>query len=97
MGKRFLILSASTHGLFSSNSEFGVIIAGLLASSLAGFIYFSPLLTVAFIASRKLRGAIESKGWKILLATWFASLASLIIGETCLSPTITMAATGFLV
>jgi hypothetical protein len=92
-----LHLSASSHGLFSFNSELGVIIAGLVASSLIGFIYLGPVLTIAFIASRRLKRAVGSRGWRVLLAALLAGVASITIGEAFLSPTITMVATGILV
>ncbi|MEM3019475.1 MAG: carboxypeptidase regulatory-like domain-containing protein [Candidatus Bathyarchaeia archaeon] len=89
-----LHLSASTHGLFSFNNELGVIMAGLVASSLIGFVYFSPILAIPIIVSRRLRRLAESKVWKILLAAWIASVASIAIGEACLSPIIMMASSG---
>ncbi|MBS7609114.1 carboxypeptidase regulatory-like domain-containing protein [Candidatus Bathyarchaeota archaeon] len=89
-----LHLSASTYGLFSFNNELGVIMAGLVASSLIGFVYFSPILTIPIITSQRLRRLAESKIWKILFAAWIASVTSIAIGEACLSPVIMMASSG---
>ena len=92
-----LRLSASTYMLFSFNVELGVVAAGLVASSLIGFVYFAPMLTIPFMFFGSLRRAFESKGWRILAAVWLLSLALIVLGEVCLSSIVMMLATGMFV
>jgi len=89
-----LHLSAATYQLFSFNSEVGVVMAGLVASSLIGLVYFSPLLAALLLTFKHLRKTFEANSIKALSASWLISLALILVGEVSLSPTITTIATG---
>ncbi len=93
-----LHLAALTSSAFSSNSEVGVITAGLVASSLIGIVYFAPPTTLALLAVRRLKKRLLKVGQlKPLAAVWLVSIVLMVLGETAASQTLMMAATGIFV
>jgi hypothetical protein len=93
-----LELSAATYGLFPSNGELGIVLAGLVASSLIGLVYVAPHTTLVAVAVRRRRGSLPPlrKAW-FLVIPWAGSMAMLVVGEALSLPTVLMAATASLV
>jgi len=74
----FAVLTYST---FSFNSEVGIILAGLVTSTLIGLVYVTPISTVALMTfKRKLR---QPRGGllKILTVSWILSLCILVLTD----------------
>jgi hypothetical protein len=94
-----LYLSTIAHVASSFNSEVGVVMAGLVASSLIGAIYFSPITITILLAVKKLGRKMLSKVSQLKpIATLIpVGLILLYIGEILTSPTIVMTATGITV
>jgi len=93
-----LHLSLITYSAFSFSSEFGVIMAGLVASFLIGAVYFSPLATLLWALLRRFRRIDVKIGYvKLTMAPWLISIALILIGEMIASPLTLMLATAFFV
>jgi cytochrome c553 len=94
-----LHLSAAAYTVFNFNVEVGVVVAGLVASSLIGAIYFVPITLTTLLAVKRLRRRKLPKlgQLKPLTIPVFISLALLYYGEILTSPIIVMIATGTLV
>jgi PGF-pre-PGF domain-containing protein len=93
-----LEISAATYRLFPSNSELGVVSAGLVASSLIGLVYVVPPATLVAVAVRRRRGSLSPpRKVGFLAIPWAASMALLVIGEALSLPAVLMAATASLV
>jgi len=93
-----LELAATTFLLFSFNGELGMVISGLVASSLIGLVYVAPPAILAAVAVQRRRGSllpIRKVGF--LAIPWAVSIALLAIGEALSLPTVLMAATASLV
>jgi hypothetical protein len=93
-----LELSAATYRLFPSNGELGVVLAGLVASSLIGLVYVAPPATLAAVAAQRRRGPLpHPRKVGLLTIPWAGSMTLLVIGEVLSLPTVLMAATASLV
>ena len=93
-----LHLSSSTYGVFSLYPELGVVIAGLVASSLIGIIYFSiPLMALWRITKKYRRKLSKLRLFKIMVALWMASVVTIIVGEVAHSSFIMMSSTALFV
>jgi hypothetical protein len=93
-----LHLSALTYSVFNFNPELSIIMAGLIASSLIGIVYFTPLAVGYILLMKRLKIMPKTNPFKKLLATlWFASIILLFLGEIAVSPMIMMIATAFFV
>jgi len=92
-----LHLAAMTYDAFPFSIELGVVASGLVASSLIGLVYFSPVAFCSLAMLKRYRGlALKNIHVKIVAAIWLASLASIAISEIFTSPTLMMAsATAF--
>jgi len=93
-----LHLSSSTYGVFSLYPELGVVIAGLVASSLIGIVYFSiPLMALWRITKKYRRKLSKLRLFKIMVALWMASVVTIIVGEVAHSSFIMMSSTALFV
>ena len=92
-----LHLSAVTHSAFSFSSEAGVVMAGLVASSLIGVVYLSPLVAALLLIFRPLRKILRMDRVRLLSIPWFISTLLIFIAEASLSPMVMMVATGMFV
>jgi len=82
---RILHVAAATCGLFSFNSEAGVVMAGLVASSLIGVVYFSTPLAALLLAFKRLRIAVTIRRGRLFGIPWLFSLALVLLAEFSLS------------
>ena len=90
-----LHLSSATYTVFGFNEELGVVMAGLVASSLIGIVYFSPLITISLIViKRHKKSILNLRKLKPLLIPLVMSLGLIYIGEIAGAPIIMMATTG---
>jgi len=89
-----LHLSVAANAASPFGNEAGVVVAGLVASSLIGIVYFTPPLTALLLAFKPFGKAIRAKGVKALLIAWLISLTLIFIGEVSLSPIVMMVAAG---
>jgi len=93
-----LRLSSATYAAFGFNEEIAVVMAGLVASSMIGIVYFSPLTVPPLMAVKLRRKSLLKLGYlKPLLAIWFASLGLIFLGTIAAMPIVMMAATASLV
>jgi len=87
-----LHLAAMTYDAFPFSIELGVVASGLVASSLIGFVYFSPVAFCSLAMLKRYRGlALKNSHVKIVAVIWLASLASIAVSEIFTSPTLMMA------
>ena len=87
-----LHLAAMTYDAFPFSVELGVVAAGLVASSLIGLVYFSPVAFCSLAMLKRYRGlALKNIHVKIVAVIWLASLASIAVSEIFTSPTLMMA------
>ena len=93
-----LHLSAATYSALNFNPELAVVVAGLLASSFIGAVYFSLfVILVVGLSQRKRRLALSPELFKILGGLWLASLALIAIGETLVVAIAVMVGAGIFV
>lgn len=77
-----LHLAATTFSLFGFSSEFGVVVAGLLASSLVGIVYCSPLAIASLLIVERRRKLGSRMGrLKPFTLAWMASIGLLSLAE----------------
>jgi len=89
-----LHLSSMAYSVFSFSPEFGVVVAGLVASSLIGVVYFTPPATMILaIIKRPKKKTLNAKQLKLLATSWLVSVALMLLGEVTFQPEIMMAAT----
>ena len=86
-----LQVSSAVFAIFSFIPEFGVVIAGLVASSLIGIFYFLPLV---LIIDLKKKFKISEKLICFLNIFWIGSALTLIIAEVLKIPSIMMISIG---
>ena len=89
-----LHLSSAAFNLFSFNPELGVVMAGLIASSLIGLIYILPF---ALILSLIKKVKISSKITRLMGVVWAISILVIFVAEVTKSPLIMMASTSIFV
>ena len=93
-----LHLATDVFSLFEFNSELGVVIAGLTASSLIGLVYFFPLTLIPLAFARKYRRSVPNVSrLKPLLSPWFLGLGLIALAEASSSSIIMMLGTGMFV
>ncbi|RLG39886.1 MAG: hypothetical protein DRO05_07770 [Thermoproteota archaeon] len=80
-----LKLSSKVYSFLSLTPELGIVMAGLVASSLIGIVYFS--IPFAAVVRR------TEKQLKVLAVSWPISLALLLAGEILVSPIAVMVST----
>jgi len=90
-----LHVSAVVCRVLSFNSELGVVVAGLIASTLIGSIYFTPIaLMIIKLLHRK---NIKFKYAKALVGFWLVTLTLIAIGELMSSTILMMFATSAII
>jgi len=90
--------SAATYHMFQFNPEFAVTLAGILASTLIGLVYDTPLAMLAqYAAWRKWRFKLKPKHLTPLIYAWAAALAGIAIAEVAQSSLLMEASTAVLV
>lgn len=86
--------AAAAFSLFTFNGELGIVVAGLVASTLIGIVYFMPITTLILILATK-RGSVPRVGRiRLLAVAWAASLSLILLGELTSSSLLMMGATG---
>ena len=89
-----LHLAAMTYDAFSFSSEFGVLVSGLVASSLIGLVYLSPIFFCSWaILKRYRRLALKKRHFKLVAMLWLGSPALIAVSEIFIYPTLMMAST----
>ena len=89
-----LHLSSMIYSVFSFSPEVGVVVAGLVASSLIGVVYFTlPATVLLSIIKRLKKKMLKTVQLKLLSISWLISVALMLLGEITLSPAIMMTAT----
>ncbi|MEM1538428.1 MAG: CFI-box-CTERM domain-containing protein [Candidatus Nezhaarchaeales archaeon] len=82
----------------SFNPELGIIVTGIVISSLIGVTYLTPPLTILLIVlKRRSRKPVKTVGVKALTATWLSSLTLTALSVASSSSVTTMVATAILV
>jgi len=89
-----LHLTVATTDTLGLSGELGILLSGLMASTLIGAIYFAPLVTVALEAVRRHRSLPQMRHLRLLLIPWILSIALMLIGELVTLPLLMMAASG---
>ncbi len=82
-----LLVTSRVHDVFAFNTELAVIVSGLVASSLLGLVYLTPLSLVAAWRSRRARRML-SPALKALIAFTLAGLVGLVAGEVASASTL---------
>ncbi len=72
--------------------ELAVVVAGLVASSLIGVIYFAPITLLVVRVARRKQIRIGDIN-KPLMIAWISSIALIVIAEIAMQPTLMMAGT----
>jgi hypothetical protein len=75
-----LTLSTSVYDSLAFSSELGIVSAGITASTLVGLLYFAPLGVTLGIANRKMQWNM-SRARLVLMCTWMASVAAIVLAE----------------
>ena len=89
-----LQVAAAAFALFNFSPEFGVTIAGLLASSLIGLIYHTPWITPVLIAAKKKRGfQLKLKHLAPFAGAWIISLVTIGVAGLLMASTLMILAT----
>ena len=89
-----LHLSSMAYSAISFSPEFGVVVAGFVASSLIGAVYFTLLAIVLLaIIKRFKKKTLKTMQFKLLTIPLLISLALVLLGEIAPSPAIMMVAT----
>jgi len=89
-----LHLAAMAYDAFPFNVELGVVAAGLVASSLIGLVYFSPMVFCSLAILKRYRKLdFKRNHLKIILVSWLGSLALIVASEILAFPTLMMAST----
>jgi hypothetical protein len=86
-----LQLSSATFSIFSFNLELGIVMAGLVASTLIGVFYFLPAALLLSLV-RKIK--ISAKIIRLIGLIWAVSIMMIFIAEVTKSPLIMMISTG---
>jgi hypothetical protein len=93
-----LHLAAMTYNAFSFSHELAVFMAGLVASSLIGIVYFSPLAVLALALVRRYRKiTFRINQLRMLAIVWAGSLLMILVGEVVSVPALMTASTALFV
>ena len=93
-----LHVSTVVNSVFSFSPELGILITGLVASSLIGLVYFFPVTLIPLAVARKYRKTIaKASNLKPLSIPWVASLGLIALSGVLSSPILMMIGTGMLV
>jgi len=89
-----LHLAAMTYDAFPFSAELGVLVSGLVASSLIGLVYFSPIAFCSWaILKRYRRLALKKSHLMVIAITWLVSLTLIVASEILASSTLMMTST----
>jgi len=89
-----LHLAAMTYDAFPFSSELGVLVSGLVASCLIGFVYLSPIAFCSWVILKRYRRlALKKRHLKVIAILWLGSVALIAAGEILASPALMMAST----
>jgi len=89
-----LHLAAMTYDAFQFSFEVGIVAAGLVASSLIGLVYFSPMAFCSLaMLKRRRRLALKNSHFKVIAVIWLGSLALIAFSEAFTSSTLMTAST----
>ena len=86
-----LHLSSVAFSIFAFIPELGVVMAGLVASSLIGMVYFFPLALILCLVKKF---NVSSKTIQLVGLFWVGCLIAIVISEISKSPPIMMVSTG---
>jgi len=86
-----LHLSSATFSIFSFNLELGIVMAGLVASTLIGVLYFLPAALLLSLV-RKIK--VSAKIIRLIGLIWAGSFMMIFIAEVTKSPLLMMVSTG---
>jgi hypothetical protein len=89
-----LHVSSLVFSVFSFLPELGIVISGVVASSLIGLVYFLP---VVLLLNYFMKFNVSAKKVRIFALVWVGSIISLVLGEISKSPLIMMTSTGVFV
>ena len=91
-----LHLATVTYNVFGFNNEMGIVIAGLVASSLIGLVYFTPLTTLTLLVFKRVfKKPIPKTGkLKFLAVCWLIVLGLIVLAEVLASPLLMKVSTG---
>jgi len=90
-----LYLAQWVYSTLSFAPELAVVVAGLVASSLIGVVYFAPMALLASELARRKRISIHPTG-KPLAIAWLASTVMIVVAElTAASPLMMFATAAF--
>jgi len=90
-----LHISTTVNSVFSFNPELAIVLTGLVASSLIGVVYFTPITVGALYAFKKKGNTLPKIGkLKFLFIPWITSLILIYLGEVIWSNVLLMIATG---
>jgi hypothetical protein len=89
-----LQLSTYTYSVFGFNSEIGITIAGVAASSMMGLVYGSPLMAALMICTKKRRWfAFHPRNLWPFVYAWIATIVLIGAAEVLLAPVLMTIAT----
>jgi len=93
-----LHLSSMIYSAFSFSPELGVVVAGFVASSLIGAVYFTlPATVLLAVIKRFKKKTLKTMQLRLLTISWLISLALIILGEVTALPAVMMTATALFV
>ena len=93
-----LHLSTEAHSLFNFNSEVGIAMAGLVAGSLIGAVYFSPPTVIGLLALKRHRKRQLTVGQlRPLLVPWLGSIVLMLLAEVTVSQALMAVSAGVFV
>ena len=92
-----LQVAAYTYSSLSFNSEFAIVMAGFVAAALIGLIYLTPIVTIAFLISKRLKSGLAlpsaRRALRLIAVPWIAVVALIAVAELVAVPTLMVFAT----
>jgi hypothetical protein len=92
-----LQISTIVNPIFHFNSEFAIIMTGLIASSLIGTIYFSPWIVTSSLIFKRFRNGESTHALKPIAILLLLSTIGMVIGEIFLLSSVMMVSTAVFV
>jgi hypothetical protein len=92
-----LDVSVSTYTLFGFNHEVGIVMAGFVASSLIGVVYFSPFTIIGLYVAKRFRKAKhfpKVSNLRLILIPWASVVSMMVWAEIFASPLLMLVASG---
>jgi hypothetical protein len=91
-----LNLSTFIYQVFAFNTELSIVVAGVVASTLIGLVYFAPLAVIIGTVNRK-RHCSMARAKIILVCALLMSVAAIVVAEFTIMPEVMMFGTTLLV